>query len=437
MKAARPTPPPCRFVALSHQACVAQGPRGPHRRGTVYLVVLSTVTLVIILSVAAAIAARIGVESANASIDAALARRVALSGIDLALSKVDNTLPARDTINDASGVVSDTTYDGVRLVVSASDPEDGDITGRTDQDLLLTSSASVRRASQKFQVRLTPYSEPISALSKAVSVGGRITFDSVWFRGIGEIWAGENVTASSSTIQLIVRSHGVVSGSTYSDTTQSSADMLVMPDPDDVESALRDYATPISFSSIPSSRIDGRLISAASNPFGAVNSSGIYIVDIGPGTLRIRDTRIIGTLLVITSGLGKVVIEESVCAEPFIEGYPCLVVIGDVQFDGSGADLKEATENVNYNPFGSPFEGVVDSDKTDSYGSVLKGIVYVSDDLDVNSNGLSVLGTLIVGDDASFRGRASAIYQSWEQAAPGFGGGRWKIEEPTWKRTLN
>jgi hypothetical protein len=61
--------------------------------------------------------------------------------------------------------------------------------------------------------------------------------------------------------------------------------------------------------------------------------------------------------------------------------------------------LDEAARGVNFNPAGSPYQGSWDLDQTDSYPSLIKGIVYASVDMTVTANHPQLHGVLITGDE--------------------------------------
>src|SRR5687767_14232573 len=71
--------------------------------------------------------------------------------------------------------------------------------------------------------------------------------------------------------------------------------------------------------------IDGKLLSPDNNPWGLEkNANGIYWVNCGGRRVVIRDSRILGTL--VLRDANEVTVEGSVHWEPAVEGYPALLV---------------------------------------------------------------------------------------------------------------
>ena len=82
---------------------------------------------------------------------------------------------------------------------------------------------------------------------------------------------------------------------------------------------------------------------------------------------------------------------------PQAANFPSLLVAGDLSFDWTGGSpLNEGTLVTNFNPVGTPYDGLTDADTSDSYPGMMKGLVYCSGKLTVN-NPCVLQGTLIVG----------------------------------------
>jgi hypothetical protein len=157
-----------------------------------------------------------------------------------------------------------------------------------------------------------------------------------------------------------------------------------MPDPKTVFDYYKANGTAISVSNLP---LDGggfyfisdEVLSPARNPYGSgtTNPEGIYVIDCLDGKIHIRNSRIVGTLVLLRPGSGSV-IYASVNWEPAIENYPALLVDGDMHFALSNAALSEAALGKNFNPAGTPYDGTSDSKMDGTYPSVIKGLVYVA-----------------------------------------------------------
>jgi hypothetical protein len=205
-------------------------------------------------------------------------------------------------------------------------------------------------------------------------------------------------------------------------------------------SAVWDYylanGTAIDIDSIPSQTIDKAVLSAGSNPYGAVNPHGIYIIDAEGQTLHIRDSRIVATLVVISPSAATHV-ESCINWAPPAANFPALLVQGDLTFAWSGGSpLVESTTGANFNPSGTPFEGSFDTDQIDIYPGIIKGFVYCSGNLSTTSTCV-MQGSLVAGGSATFAGPLTIAYSGVPAAfpPPGFARGSvMRVVPRTWRR---
>src|SRR5205085_1993061 len=89
--------------------------------------------------------------------------------------------------------------------------------------------------------------------------------------------------------------------------------------------------------------------------------------------------------------------DNEVLMEPAVANYPVLLVKGSIIFQYDTTLLRENAYGGNFNPPGTPYNGVSNNNQTDTYPSILNGLVYVSGDLNVKSADLAIAGPLIVG----------------------------------------
>lgn len=133
------------------------------------------------------------------------------------------------------------------------------------------------------------------------------------------------------------------------------------------------------------------------NPHGEPSPWGIYWIDCGGESPRMKWSRLLGTLVLLNAG-PETRIEDVTVFQAEAQNYPVLLVQGDLKIDLraalSGQELREGF-GTNYNPPGVPYEGVVDTDTSDSYPARLDGIVYAS-------------GTIRITDDAIIHGNLVA-----------------------------
>ena len=132
--------------------------------------------------------------------------------------------------------------------------------------------------------------------------------------------------------------------------------------------------------------MDRILLSPSSNPYGAVNAQGIYILDCAGVPVTIGPCRIVGTLVLLRAGSGTT-IQGPINWEPAISGYPALLADQPIaiSFD-SGVALSESTLGVNFNPSGTPYPysgGSANTTVADAFPSIINGVIYCGGDLTV------------------------------------------------------
>ena len=69
-----------------------------------------------------------------------------------------------------------------------------------------------------------------------------------------------------------------------------------------------------------------------------------------------------------------------------------------------------------------PYNGSEDADTSDSYPSIVKGLVYMTEKLINNTNGIYVDGMIIVGQTTNVAGTVNVKYRRdiYKDAPPGF-----------------
>jgi len=133
--------------------------------------------------------------------------------------------------------------------------------------------------------------------------------------------------------------------------------------------------------SLPSNAyvMDRILLSPNSNPYGAPNSQGIYVIDCNNQPVTIGPCRIVGTLVLLNAG-SNTTIQGPITWEPAVLGYPALLADKSVIISAnSSVGLSEATFGVNFNPPGTPYPyvgGTSNTTANDGFPCVINGIIY-------------------------------------------------------------
>ncbi len=187
-------------------------------------------------------------------------------------------------------------------------------------------------------------------------------------------------------------------------------------------------------------RIRSTLLSPQSNPFGATNPEGIYVIDCQGGDLRIYWSRIVGTLVLLNAGSESKVAAE-VHWEAAVANYPALLVQGNMSFDLSGffgnQTLYEMTLSTNFNPPGTPYQGVEDTNQSTIYPSTIHGLVYLTGEGKVTDDS-NMTGCIVAKEFEVEEGQALIINYSdiyWNHPPPGFANGdQMQVQRGSWKR---
>jgi hypothetical protein len=241
-----------------------------------------------------------------------------------------------------------------------------------------------------------------------------------------------------------VEAVGTINGLGYQSSITPGITPRTMPD-----ATVFDYyianGTSITYASIPKSQgkttLEKVVLSPAVNPYGlgVTNPEGIYVIDCLLGNLIIQSVRIVGTLVILDPGV--VTVTGCVNWEPAIANYPSLVVRGNVELAITNIALMEdpAVYNTNFNPPGTPYQGVSDGDKLDSYPSIIKGLVYASGNVTTKTY-VTIDGVLVIGGTLTATNNLSLTYRStfYDNPPPGFGGAPEMVISPgTWKQLVD
>lgn len=403
--------------------------RGPHAdphagpRGSVFLPIL----LVAMVSATIAIGGLLVVNAHSRSVqlrtDAAIARANAVSAIEIARARITKD-PFWRTNNSGGAWVTD-------QAVSSTDASQGTYSisvvnpmgalSRSDADaVVITGTGKKGSAYQTMSVTLLPGTKTAyTCLTAAISAVGTISISGTdcdsGTGGTKELTsANGDVVVTSPDAQfkanMSVQASGVITGKKFDGTTTTSATALTFPDASTLFSGYTALATAISTGSltnvggVPTMQLC--VLSPASNPYGTVNSQGIYKIDCGGGLLTIKNCRIAGTLIVTNAS--QVTLDGAIVWDTAATSMPCLLVQGKLLLtygNGTASQLKENGSGgngtgvaMNFNPTGTPYPysgGTTNTNTTDNLTTLINGVIYCSGDADVE--GITNFHTLVVG----------------------------------------
>jgi hypothetical protein len=359
------------------------------RRGSTYLIVLATASIVATMGLGALLAVRAQARAVNVTGDAAEARQYALSAIEIGrlwIAQDPNWRTNRTfgTWANQQAIGSGTFTLAVSDPRPTTDPWYGNLAYRPHDPVVLKATGVKGQARQVIQVTLSANPVPLPALQYALATGGQL-----------HVKPGYQLATNLATVSTNgdLKNHGTIAGNveaasasqvgTISGTLTLNAPPKAFP-----SHSVVDLYTNLGTLIAPGNTIDKQLLSPGQNPWGATNPEGVYVIRTN-SDLTISNSRIYGTLVVLCSG-HKVTMQNQVLFQPVRADYPTLIVDGNAvfQYSSQGTVLSEATTGVNFNPPGTPYNGQSDSDLSDTYPSEIQGLVHVTGTVQLNNTAL-------------------------------------------------
>ena len=405
-----------------------------------YVAVLGSAMAITVMGLSAIMLARVERSSVVGTADSAAARFYAQSAIEMGEHRIRQNSNWRTTyasgVWEANRAIGTGTY-----TLEGIDTVDGNLSNSASDPVVLRGTGFQGQSRYKLQVTMVAKSSALTCLQVAMHAGTDLTFSSATVQSnLVTVSANGKTTATSSLIYPKVEVVSTWSGSSFQTFPKTGITPRTMPD-----ATAFDYyvlnGTPITYASIPKSggktTIEKVVLSPASNPYGLTNPKGIYVIDCLLGDLRVQNVRIVGTLVILNPGVVSVL--GCVNWEPAIANYPSLLVRGNVELAITNTALSESAYSTNFNPTGTPYQGVSDLDKLDSYPSIITGLVYASGNLATKTY-VTIDGVLVIGATLTATNNLSLTYRStfYDNPPPGFGGAPQMVISPgTWKQLVD
>jgi hypothetical protein len=409
------------------------------RRGTIYIAVLGVGLIVSLIAMASLHLGRLETDVLTGAGHIAHAELLSHSAVEFALARINASATWRtDHVNNPAEPTSWMSMGSGFIKYKLVDA-DGSLTDDSRDTVTLRGFGMAGEAIQATSVELEPASTALGCLEVAMHIGGNVTVSGSTTVTVDRtVSSNSNINVSSGAIQGDAWAVGTISGSVSGTSTPLSASRT-MPNSAEMWKYYLANGTYINIASIPSQTIDRVVLSAASNPYGAENPQGIYIINTGGQTLRIRDSRIEATLVVISPG-ATTEVEGCINWAPAGVNFPALLVDGNLAMEWSGGgSLVESAAGVNFNPAGTPYDTPAnfDADTTDSYPGIIKGVVFCSGNLSVTS-ACVMQGSLVAAGTASVSAPVTIAYDGRPAAypPPGFASGAtMRVIPRSWTRT--
>ncbi len=387
--------------------------RRARRRGSAYVMMLACAVIVTAITLGGIALNKAQRDVYQAQDEIRRARQAAASGLEASTQILMPAIDARRSFDDPDGLPKQ--IDNVDLAYDIIDASDGDLTDDITQAIDVTVEARVGSARQMITGRMTPRLTPIGMAKYGLAATAAVKLTNTSVDAVAGIYSGSGVAASGSNVSAPVYSAGNITGSTYLSTTGrvTAASTIDLTDPTELFAA----ATRISYNAIPGGNIDKAVLSPTINPYGAsTNPRGIYLIDCGGERLRVRNSRIIGTLIVLNPKSDSKW-EDSVNISTYDSRLPAVVWVGPLEWATKSTDLSEASLKVSLNPPGAPYLSQSDTDQLDSLPSLITGTIVVVGDLTVGGS-LSVDGRVLVVGNVEAKGATIRVREDPDGIVP-------------------
>ena len=407
-------------------------------RGTVYLIVLSTVALATTIGIAGVLVAQSQRRAAQARFQAAIARANAMSAVEFGLQIAQNTAAWRASIQP-DGIALNRASSSGNMKLTVTDPADSNLTNSLSDLVTLTGEGTFGTSLQMVRVKLTPSATPLDSLTPGVTVNGTISFSgsgTTYIRADGGIQSNTSISSATVTIVSPVSAVGAITGTGYSVGSTTPVRARQMPTASSVLAIYAAMATTIPYGSISGNKIDKVLLSPNSNPWGANNAAGVYLINCNNNTIEISKSRVLGTLILVNPKSDSK-FEGPCLLESLSQDAPALIVVGNWPFDLGTGTLSELSLSTNFNPTGSAYRGQANALALDSYPTLINGIVYVTGNATISS-ALTIEGTLLVGGNLSVTAPMTVRHVPVVKAPIGFGvGAGFTAGSTDWSQAVN
>lgn len=365
-----------------------------NRRGGAYVLVLGCATMISVVGLGVAAASRSQIKSSSAARDWAKCAVLAESAGETAVARINTDADWRSSIGTDEHVVID---DGVDFgAFSLEDPVDGTLEKGEFDNVRVRALARVGQASRRFSFECA-YRPPttLDVLKYGLYASGSVSASNVTVSGAP---LGASSLSVSNTLTANVRVGTLSNSGTIIGEVRTGETALATLR-DSSLATLDSRAVTINFSSLNSGELRRCVLSAGVNPYGAASAAGLYVIRVPTlQTLRIREARISGTLIVELSLLSRLQIEGPLAWDAGAGEYPALVIktiaTANVNITGSKLTLDEQIHGVNFNPASAPYQGAGDTDTLDSYPSEIRGVIHA----------LGVLPSITIGTNTTVVG---------------------------------
>ena len=417
---------------------------GPRRRGSSYVLVMGIALLVTVLGMGALAVTRVTTFSVIAGNDWDTAGVLAFSGTEHGIAALYSAAagsPSNWRAPAVSGQVQYTKALGRgTLSWAMKDEVDGNMTADYLRPFRIYGIGRCRSVTRAYSVQVVAAGSPLPLLKTALYSSGAVTLTGTTQTANGPVSGAGNVALAPACTGSVEAA--TVSGTAAGMTVTTGASAKTLPSSTLFNDVVA-KATAISYASLSGGKLQNCLLSAGSNPYGATNPSGIYVINLAANNnLTVTNCRVVGTLMILGANKNNVNVQGPNEMEPGSAGNAVLMLSGtgmSVTISGSTTYLREATAGVNLNPASTPYNGLSDTDLSDDYPPQYHGVIYVAGDsassLTLNSN-CYVVGTVVATCPVKTSNQTTLVQDPTIYANPptGFATGDALVEVPgSWR----
>lgn len=416
------------------------------RRGSAYLFVLGISMIVTVLGLGTLTLSRITTRTATEGNDWETAGTLAFSAIEQALSSLNAAAAASPTgwrsgYTSGQTVLTQAVSSGGTFSWTIKDETDGNLSADYLRSFRLYGVGKKGNVTRVYSVQVCPGGSALDVLRTAVH-----TSDSLTFTGNSE--AGNGPLSTNSVAKLSGTVDGAIEAASVSGSA-AGTQVLTVPAPAKTmpsSTVFDNYAasaTSIDYNLISGGKIDKCVISPASNPFGATNPKGIYLITVPSGKkLVLNQCRFVGSLLIKGLGNNALQLDGPVLMEPAFDAMPTLIISApgsSLVINGSDSWLSESTNSTNFNPASTPYGTESNSNTTDDFPPQYRGVFHImvgsSGNVNFNNNAYG-WGTFIADCPVKTSGQTTFVQNSSYQTNPPVGyasGDVLNVVPGTWK----
>lgn len=418
-----------------------------HRQGTIYVAVMGVTLIVALMASVGMAVARLEGRMAATANDQRQAQVLAQTGVEYGVNWMTQNASWRTALtNDTES--TQVNLDNGSFSWKAID-SDGDFTDNVNDTVEVQGIGRSGDAVAVESVTLAPGGTGLTCLSAAMHSNGPIVLQGGGFFSRHRINSDQAVSSNGNIaatdtyadIDADAWSMGTISGDVSGTLQPNQSPARAMPTADAFD-YYKENGTWIDITSIPdvsgTRTIDKQVLSPASNPYGATNAEGIYVIDCGGAVFEIRTSRVVGTLVILNPGAGSRTYGTLHMA-PAVTNYPALLVEGDFRLGHWNLPFVEGSPvNYNFNPIGTPYLGEEDDLQDDNYSTKIEGLVYISGLMTFTGTDSPVVEGCLVSSsvqaDASLTVNYNNVFLNYPP--PGFAGGdQMEIQRGSWKRS--